>query len=384
VKPTDDIERLVYSIILEETGIEGDDFPSSTELSDLGVDSLMSLAILAKLREAGVELSTTFFLDNRTMDDVFRTLGKGKDPGPEEGQVIDTTVSSQTHILGSEAAAASSRPHAQCILLQKASLSTAKQSLFLFPDGSGSPSAYAALDRLDPTLDVYGLACPFLKTPSTFKEYGLEATTAEYIKTVVAKCPTGALHLGGWSVGGVLAFEAAKQLMVVHGRQVASLVLIDAPCPLTLPPMSGRLMQFLDSLQLFAPPGEGNVRSQANTEKHRIVLDHFDATVESLGRYRPTSMTKPIRTSIIWARDGVVGHRDAIADSTLLDDPIAKWMLLDRGNTGPHGWEKILQSHSLEIITTPGNHFSMMVGGNVRALSLSLQAHFKGTSANNG
>ncbi|KAK3175479.1 polyketide synthase [Lecanicillium sp. MT-2017a] len=374
VKPADDIERLLYSIVLEETGIDGEDFQSSTDLTDLGVDSLMSLAILAKLREAGVDLSPTLFLDNRTMDDVFRTLSRGKDLGAEDVQVIDTTVS-QTPSPRSEAATTS---YAQCILLQKASLSSARQSLFLLPDGSGSPSAYAALERLDPTLDVYGLACPFIKAPATFKDYGLKKTAAVYIKTILAKCPPGAIHLGGWSVGGVLAFEAAKQLMEVHGRQVASLVLIDAPCPLTLPPMNGRLIRFLDSLQLFAPSSERHVRSATHTEKHRMVLDHFDATVESLARYTPASMALAVPTSVIWARDGVVGQKDAISDDILLEDPIARWILQDRGDLGAHGWDVLLPAAVIEIVTTPGNHFSMMVGGNVRALSMSLQAHFKG------
>lgn len=371
LKPTHDIETLLYSVILEETGIEEQDLHSSAELMDLGIDSLMSLAILSKLREAGINPSPTVFLDNRTVDDVLRCLSKGRDPSADERRVTDSAIL-QTASHGSETA----KPRAQCILLQKSSLSAAGNSLFLFPDGSGSPSAYAALGNLDPALDVYGLACPFLKTPSKLKDYGIERTAAIYIESILDKWPTSALHLGGWSVGGVLAFEAAKQLTEIHGRQVASLVLIDAPCTLSLPPMSNRLIQFLDSLQLFAPDAR-NSRSQLQTEKHGKVLDHFDATVASLDHYKPASMVKEIRTAVIWASDGVAGNTDSILDRELLKDPMSRWILEDRGDIGPHGWDRLLPTDRLKVITTPGNHFSMMVGGNAGALSNILREHFK-------
>lgn len=371
LKPTHDIETLLYSVILEETGIEEHELHSSAELAELGIDSLMSLAILSKLREAGINLSPTVFLDNRTVEDVLRELSKGTDPSAKERRVTDRSIL-QTASHSSETA----KPRAQCILLQKSSVSPARKSLFLFPDGSGSPSAYATLGNFDPALDVYGLACPFLKTPSKLKDYGIERTAAVYIDSILAKCPTSALHLGGWSVGGVLAFEATKQLTEIHGRQVASLVLIDAPCTLTLPPMSDRLIQFLDSLQLFASSTQ-NSRSQLQTEKHSKVLDHFDATVESLARYKPTSIVKEVSTAIIWASDGVVGNTDSIVDRELLEDPISRWILEDRGNIGSHGWDGLLPSDGLKVVTTAGNHFSMMVGGNARALSKILQEHFK-------
>lgn len=362
----DGVERLLYDIILEETGMEAHDFQTSTALSDLGVDSLMSLAILAKLREAGHDLSPTIFLDNHTVDDVFRVLAKGMDADALQEEAADEATLQKRKSFSAD----STPPQAQCILLQKASWPSSKQrSLFLFPDGSGSPSAYAALETLDATLNVYGLVCPFVKTPSAFTEHGIEGTAAVYVKTLLAKCPVGAgeLLLGGWSVGGVLAYDAARQLSEIHGRQVDSLVLIDAPCPLTLPPMNKRLIRYLDSLHLFATQS-----GQRNTEKHRLVLEHFDATVASLGWYKPAPITTAIRTFIVWARDGVA-HGDGRADPTLLlDDPIAKWILQDRENLGAFGWDGLLPEGGLELFTTAGDHFSMM-GSNVGALSSGLR-----------
>lgn len=389
VRPVDGIRRLVYSIMVEETGIEEDDLQPSTDLSNLGIDSLMNLAILAKLREAGIDLGPTFFLDNRTLNEVYHALGKGEeDPEAEGDHIIDSTVPQTSEFTSKVSVAAAPVPYAQCILLQKAALPSTGQSLFLLPDGSGSPSAYGALERLDPTLHVFGLVCPFLKTPSTFTEYGLERTAALYINSLLAKCPSGQIHLGGWSVGGVLAFEAAKQLIQIHDRQVGSLILIDAPCPLTLPPMNKRLIQFLDSRQLFAAPpptdGERHGPSRPSTEKHRTTLEHFDATVDILGRYRPAPVSAAIRTCIIWARDGVLEHGDVVPDTSLLDDPIAKWILQDRKYPDPHGWDQLLPTSKLDVITTPGNHFSMMVGDNVKAVSLSLRAHFQLLSVDKG
>lgn len=148
-------------------------------------------------------------------------------------------------------------------------------------------------------------------------------------------------------------------------------MLIDAPCPLTLPPMNKRLIRYLDSLHLFAAQSGGQ---QRNTEKHRLVLMHFDATVASLGWYKPAPVTRAIRTFIVWARDGVAPHgdRDGTADPTLLDDPIARWILQDRESLGAFGWDGLLPEGGLEVFTTAGDHFSMM-GSHVGALSSGLR-----------
>lgn len=49
-----------------------------------------------------------------------------------------------------------------------------------------------------------------------------------YLREVMALQPEGPYRLGGWSLGGVVAFEMARQLSQ-HDRQVALLALLDSP-----------------------------------------------------------------------------------------------------------------------------------------------------------
>ncbi|MBW4630829.1 MAG: acyltransferase domain-containing protein [Iphinoe sp. HA4291-MV1] len=58
----------------------------------------------------------------------------------------------------------------------------------------------------------------------------IEDMATQYIKALREIQPTGPYFLGGWSMGGVVAFEMAQQLLR-HGDQVAMLAMLDSPVP---------------------------------------------------------------------------------------------------------------------------------------------------------
>lgn len=58
----------------------------------------------------------------------------------------------------------------------------------------------------------------------------VEMMAASYVKTLLEHHPAGPYLIGGWSMGGVVAFEMARQLYL-QGQEVASLVLFDARIP---------------------------------------------------------------------------------------------------------------------------------------------------------
>ena len=61
--------------------------------------------------------------------------------------------------------------------------------------------------------------------------------------------PTDPLVLGGLSIGGVFAHEVAKQLLE-KGRKVRGLLLLDTPCPQTVPAINpALLLRIIDVLQ---------------------------------------------------------------------------------------------------------------------------------------
>lgn len=69
-----DVVELTRYIILEETSFVVEELELCTPLITLGVDSLMSLTVLGRLRESGAELSTDFFIKNITIAEVVESL----------------------------------------------------------------------------------------------------------------------------------------------------------------------------------------------------------------------------------------------------------------------------------------------------------------------
>jgi amino acid adenylation domain-containing protein len=58
----------------------------------------------------------------------------------------------------------------------------------------------------------------------------LEEMAAEYVAAIRAVRPEGPYHLGGWSVGGLVALEVARQLLAA-GQEVGLLALLDTTLP---------------------------------------------------------------------------------------------------------------------------------------------------------
>ncbi len=58
----------------------------------------------------------------------------------------------------------------------------------------------------------------------------IEAMASDYVEAIRGVQPVGPYLLGGWSMGGVIAFEMARQLQA-QGEQIAMLALIDAHVP---------------------------------------------------------------------------------------------------------------------------------------------------------
>ena len=118
------------------------------------------------------------------------------------------------------AAAIESEPVSDTPLVALRSTGT-QRPLFLVHPVGGSVFCYTDLTRaLGPDQPVYGLQAS--ETAGT-----LEEMAAIYLEALRAVQPEGPYRLGGWSMGGVVAFEMARQL----GDQVEQLAVLDVPAP---------------------------------------------------------------------------------------------------------------------------------------------------------
>lgn len=174
----------------------------------------------------------------------------------------------------------------------------------------------------------------------------------------------------GYSVGGVIAYEAARQL-IEQGEEVQHLILLDTACPALFPPFPLSLRDFLDEIDRFKGtcnvgddthvPGSSPTNS-ANKMRH----PHIVATLRCLRQYNPIRIpeSKELRTTLVAARKGVDGERKlSRPNATPEDDAVISWVLNDRDESRierDFGWNRLIKGRSIEVVYTDGNHFSLM------------------------
>lgn len=390
----------VREIIAHEMGITPAEIPDGVDLAELGLDSLMSLAVLSALREvSGIDMPSTFFAANSTIEDVENALGmrpkhktKTKNKPDESGsetpkRVVDVDkVVSQNQTPKASARPSSSvskqpahpslpqvdhaaYPPATSILLSGAAR-TSTRTLFLLPDGSGSASSYMNIPTIDDHTSLVALSCPFLRSGAAWTQsrLGLIGIVALYIAEIQRRQPHGPYLLGGWSAGGVMAYEVARQLLVA-GEAVRRLILIDSPTPsMAADPLPDGLHLFFDEQGLLGPSGRNSAPPW--------VLEHFAAAIDALGSYVPLPLPEGVPCPdalAVWATRGLAGDPDSPQPNVILKNgrvprPM-EWLLNHRTGEklGPMGWEEIFGEGRVRCVSMECDHFSMMRIGPVSA-----------------
>ncbi|CAK7230710.1 Type I Iterative PKS [Sporothrix bragantina] len=349
---------LFRKIIAAEVGVDPSEIEDDTPLADLGVDSLLSLSILGTIKaQTGRILPSSFLLDHATLNDIQNVLGGQSHTSPQElAQAVAKAAS-----LGKKAVETTHT--AEAILLQDG-IVPSSPALFLLPDGSGSASSYVGLPSMGLNGAVYGLNSPFLSNPDGFTA-SLHDMASMYVSEIRRMQPHGPYHLGGWSIGGSYAFEVASQLSLRHGQVVNSLILIDAPCPKSLPPLPAETIDLLDTIGAF-----DGLKGRANKMRSGV-RQHFAGSVNALKQYTPAPIPQwaiPRSVTVIWARDGVwetvgevvqgqyQGKRGDKAEVNAAQD----WIMDPRKDKGPNGWESLLPSAKIACQVVPGDHFTIM------------------------
>jgi phthiocerol/phenolphthiocerol synthesis type-I polyketide synthase A len=173
------------------TGHPADRITPATALAGLGLDSLMAVRVRTAVeRESGVELPLRDLLGATTVQE----LADRVRPGP----------------------------------VRPLRVTGGRPPLFLVHAAGGTTDVYRALaERLGEQLSVYGLER--LEDAPTVTE-----KARRYAEAIKALHPDGPCLLGGWSFGGFVAQETARQLTAA-GRDVELVVLIDSVRPLPQP-----------------------------------------------------------------------------------------------------------------------------------------------------
>lgn len=236
----------VLQVVSDEIGVGEDQLTDEAHFADLGVDSLMSLTMLAIFREdLDLDLPASLLNDFpsvKALKDYLSGLVSDFDVDIPEpvGSMAENLQSASSPSTGQH-------PPATSMILQ--GTKHYPNTFFLFPDGAGSATSYVTLPPISPDLRVYAINSPYLRNPQDF-QCALQDITGPYIAEIRRKQPTGPYHLAGWSAGGVSAYDAAQQL-VSQGELAESLILIDTPNPIGLGKLPSKMYTFLEKSGLF-------------------------------------------------------------------------------------------------------------------------------------
>ncbi|RDA83431.1 hypothetical protein CP532_4414 [Ophiocordyceps camponoti-leonardi (nom. inval.)] len=283
------VDGITVTMIAEESGIPRQNLTDDTDLSSIGIDSLLALLITSRLREElGFHLEPSVSIFDR-----FRTLAELKD-GFARGKHRESKSPDQTYDKVNHHDHATTLPKTKNI-----PDAPPKHIIFLLPDGSGSPTSYSALSPPQSHVLV-ALSSPHKHNPKAMLSIPLEDLIESYITEIQLRQPRGPYLLGGWSSGGILAYRVAQTLLS-RDLSVSAIFLIDSPAPLHgLEPLPPSFYRHCIDEKVIGREG-GALPSW--------LLPHFDATIHLLSSYRPTKLVgeKMPRVFVCWAGEPALG-----------------------------------------------------------------------------
>ncbi|EEB99388.1 hypothetical protein MPER_00945 [Moniliophthora perniciosa FA553] len=211
-------------------------------------------------------------------------------------------------------------------------------------DGSGLVNYYERLPDMNRT--VWAIHNPRFRASQQWKDIQEMASVyADYISSIT----TEPVFLGGWSFGGVVAYEAALQLQIRRVK-VQGIILIDSPNPMNHIPLSGPLIQ-------AAMECDSITRSPLGP----YIVSQFEECVRLLQCYDPRS-TGGTCPPLVMLRSSQ-GFESTDVSS------VPSW-LTDRSNPrlSVSGWEDLTEQ-PVKIIDIPGHHFEPFRAANINQVS---------------
>jgi len=338
VSPRDPLELALAHIWAEVLGLPAvgvrDDFFA------LGGHSLLAVQLTARLRShLGHDIPLVTLLRHPTVERLAQALREGGGPTRRSALV--------------ELAAGEGTP------------------LFCIHPIGGEVLCYVPLARhLAPERSVYGLQAPDREQPFAT----IEDMAAEYLDSVRKVQPEGPYTLAGWSLGGVVAFEMARQLEN-QGEAVDAVLLIDsfAPAAGAAEALEGGALVASFAFDLARQLGIdlAGLPPDLLEREPEDLLHHLATQAEAAGLLPPGLDTGELtrRYTLFEAN-----HR---ALASYNPEPGSTRLLLIRASKRPIGraqpehdlgWTN-LAAGSLEIHELPGDHYDLLREPAVAALA---------------
>lgn len=321
---------------------------------ELGGHSLLAVNLMAKIQGCfGRQLPLSTLFTNPTIEDLAQLLREQKQVGSSSLVPLQTRGT--------------------------------KRPFFCVHPAGGHVFYYRDLSRyLGSDRPFYGLqAQGFNRGETVFTR--VEDMARFYLETIREVQPEGALQIGGWSFGGVVAFEMARQLLE-QGEEVGLLAMLDPWVPVLLDPnkqidnlyLKGVLSRYFggifgvgdlvreeelsglssqEQIEFILSKAEklGLFPQEASREQNRRFLDVIIGTLKATYTYKRRPY--PGKVTVFRAREK---HPHAC-------DPQLVWVEL----------YAILDAADVEVVMVPGDHFTFLKEPNLGVLAERLNSYLR-------
>ena len=340
VAPRGPVEQLladVWSKVLgvEKVGVHDNFF-------DLGGDSLIGIQLVTTAHSLGLVLDPRQLFQRQTIAELA--------PLVEEHQQAGALVENPQPEI--------EKNHLSCVVRLDSGEANGMPFFCVHPS-TGNIDCYLDLSRqLEPTQAIYGIQTPERLASASEPLPEIPEIAANYLKEIRSVQPQGPYFLGGWSMGGVIAFEVAQQLRSL-GQDVASLVLLDIgvgdfKSTNTEADDSAFINDLFQQMSVGLPPQKtpSSLRARATKVVERAqVARMLPPGIEkvNLRKYLDISR-RHIRALQHYTPSYYAGRITLLKAQERPDDH-------DRDTT--LGWSA-LAAGGVEVEVVPGNHFSML------------------------
>ncbi|HYO62152.1 MAG TPA: amino acid adenylation domain-containing protein [Pyrinomonadaceae bacterium] len=252
-----------------------------------------------------------------------------------------------------------------------------RRPFFLVHPSGGNVLCYVELARhLGPDQPVYGFQS--LQSGESPSHTRVEEMAAHYVAELRAAEPVGPYLLGGWSSGGLVAFEMARQLQT-EGERVALIALLDTRAPLARqraprPDELELLADFAEDIGL--PLADLPVAPEELLRRgpHEL-LPRVLEVVRAANVLPPDLELSQLRGLYQVFRNNVTAAR-AYAPAAVRA-PVTLFRAEEGRDAGEHdaswGWGE-LTTGGVEVYAVPGDHFRMVRAPHAEVLARKLRA----------
>jgi thioesterase domain-containing protein len=269
--------------------------------------------------------------------------------------------------------------------------------LFFAHPGGGNVLCYLDLSRcLGPDQPFYGFQTPGLYGERTLYTR-IEDLATHYIEAMKTIQPEGPYFVGGWSLGGIVAYEMAQQL-ISRGQEVGRLLLLDSGAwalgeeRLAADEGPGEIDDALQLIRLFAESlsiskeelgqFEGDQRIEyvlkraaaenlippaVDVAQARSFLNVYRVNVRAMRKYTPRvypGAVTLLKTSMGLIRTPADGSARSEQIAKMVQDPTMGWGELAAGG--------------VQVVEVTGNHQTMMKRPHVEILALNIKTCLNG------